>query len=163
MSEAKTKFPSMEAEHVDIFEAPEDYDDLSLSDFDEGAKYTGTPKMASVSSFEIENDDGKTEEKFRFRLLLVNDADETFLNINVNLKQDGDIQKDVWKKSVLFSFLSSIKELEAKDSMKGKNKIKTVDLKEYRDFVNILDEMTIEVIDVTGKYDYKSFKVLEVK
>ena len=91
------------------------------------------------------------------------DEEQLYVEINVNLKNGGDIHKNIRKGSVLFDFLTSILELENAGSVGKSNIIRNVNLAEYREFVNRLGEMTIEVKEKSGTYVFYSFLIRDVK
>ena len=118
--------------------------------------------MSSVTSFTFD-DDGEEKTVNRFKLYLFQDDNQLYVEININLKNDGDIHKNVRKGSVLFDFLTSILELENAGSVGKSNIIRNVNLAEYREFVNRLGEMTIQVKEKTGTYVFYSFVVRDVQ
>ena len=158
----QTIFTGTELDYEEIVEIPEGYEKAELKDFEDGTLITGRPEMASVSSFTFD-DDGEEKTVNRFKLYIFQDADQLYVEINVNLKNDGDIHKNVRKGSVLFDFLTSILELENAGSVGKSNILRNVDLKQYREFVNNLEEMTIQVKEKTGSYTYYSFIVRDVQ
>ena len=158
----QTIFTSTELDYEEIVEIPEGYEKAELKDFEDGTLITGRPEMASVSSFTFD-DDGEEKTVNRFKLYIFQDADQLYVEINVNLKNDGDIHKNVRKGSVLFYFLTSILELENAGSVGKSNILRNVDLSEYREFVNRLSEMTIQVKERSGTYTFYSFIVRDVQ
>lgn len=64
---------------------------------------------------------------------------------------------------MLFDFLTSILELENAGSVGKSNVVRNVDLAEYREFVNRLSKMTIQVKEKSGTYVYYSFIVRDVQ
>ena len=64
---------------------------------------------------------------------------------------------------MLFDFITSILELENAGSVGRSNILRNVNLAEYREFVNSLDEMTIQVKEKSGSYIYYSFIVRDVQ
>ena len=64
---------------------------------------------------------------------------------------------------MLFDFLTSILELENAGSVGKSNILRNVDLSEYREFVNRLSEMTIQVKERSGTYTFYSFIVRDVQ
>ena len=107
----QTIFTGTELDYEEIVEIPEGYEKAELKDFEDGTLITGRPEMASVTSFTFD-DDGEETTIPTFKLYIFQDADQLYVEINVNLKNDGDIHKTVRKGSVLFDFLTSILELE---------------------------------------------------
>ena len=169
----QTIFTGTELDYEEIVEIPEGYEKAELKDFEDGTLITGRPEMASVSSFTFDDDgEEKTVNRFklyifqdvnRFKLYIFQDADQLYVEINVNLKNDGDIHKNVRKGSVLFDFLTSILELENAGSVGKSNILRNVDLSEYREFVNRLSGMTIQVKERSGTYTFYSFIVRDVQ
>lgn len=155
-------FTSTELDYEEIVDIPEEYERAELRDYEDGDIVTGRPEMSSVTSFTFD-DDGEKKTVNRFKLFIFQDDDETYVEINVNLKNDGDIHKNIRKGSVLFDFLTSILELENAGSVGKSNIIRNVNLAEYREFVNRLSEMSIEVKEKKGTYAFYSFLVRDVK
>ena len=158
----QTIFTGTELDYEEIVDIPDGYEKVELKDFEDGTLITGRPEMASVSSFTFD-DDGEEKTVNRFKLYIFQDADQLYVEINVNLKNDGDIHKNVRKGSVLFDFLTSILELENAGSVGKSNILRNVDLSEYREFVNRLSEMTIQVKERSGTYTFYSFIVRDVQ
>ena len=158
----QTIFTGTQLDYGEIVEIPEGYEKAELKDFEDGTLIKGRPEMASVSSFTFD-DDGEEKTVNRFKLFIFQDTEKLYVEINVNLKNDGDIHKNVRKGSVLFDFLTSILELKNAGSVGKSNILRNVDLSEYREFVNRLSEMTIEVKERTGNYVFYSFIVRDVQ
>ena len=157
----QTIFTGTELDYEEIVEIPEGYEKAELKDFADGKLLTGRPEMSSVTSYTFD-DDGEEKTVNRFKLFIFKDDEKIYVEINVNLKNDGDLHKNIRKGSVLFDFITSILELENAGSVGKSNILRNVDLKEYRDFVNNLGEMTIQVKEKTGSYVYYSFIVRDV-
>lgn len=155
-------FTSTELDYEEIVEIPDGYEKAELKDFEDGTIITGRPEMSSVSSFTFDYD-GEEKTVNRFKLFLFKDDEQIYVEINVNLKNEGDIHKNIRKGSVLFDFLTSILELENAGTVGKSNIIRNVNLKEYREFVNRLSEMSIEVKEKTGTYIFYSFIVRDVQ
>ena len=155
-------FTSTELDYEEIVEIPDGYEKAELKDFEDGTMITGRPEMSSVTSYTFD-DDGEEVTVNRFKLFIFKDEEQIYVEINVNLKNDGDIHKNIRKGSVLFDFLTSILELENAGSVGKSNIIRNVNLSEYREFVNRLTEMTIEVKEKAGTYVFYSFYVRDVK
>ena len=157
----QTIFTGTQLDYEEIVEIPEGYEKAELKDFEDGTLITGRPEMASVTSYTFD-DDGEEKTINRFKLFIFKDDEKLYVEINVNLKNDGDIHKNIRKGSVLFDFITSILELENPGSVGKSNILKNVNLAEYREFVNRLGEMTIQVKEKTGSYVYYSFIVRDV-
>ena len=155
-------FTSTQLDYEEIVEIPERYEKAELKDFEDGTLITGRPQMSSVTSYTFDYD-GEEKTVNRFKLFIFKDDEQLYVEINVNLKNDGDLHKNIRKGSVLFDFLTSILELENAGSVGKSNVVRNVDLTEYREFVNRLSEMTIQVKEKSGTYVYYSFIVRDVQ
>lgn len=155
-------FTSTQLDYEEIVEIPEGYEKAELKDFEDGTLITGRPQMSSVTSYTFDYD-GEEKTVNRFKLFIFKDDEQVYVEINVNLKNDGDLHKNIRKGSVLFDFLTSILELENAGSVGKSNVVRNVDLAEYREFVNRLSEMTIQVKEKSGTYVYYSFIVRDVQ
>lgn len=155
-------FTSTQLDYEEIVEIPEGYEKAELKDFEDGTLITGRPQMSSVTSYTFDYD-GEEKTVNRFKLFIFKDDEQLYIEINVNLKNDGDLHKNIRKGSVLFDFLTSILELENAGSVGKSNVVRNVDLAEYREFVNRLSEMTIQVKEKSGTYVYYSFIIRDVQ
>lgn len=155
-------FTSTQLDYEEIVEIPEGYEKAELKDFEDGTLITGRPQMSSVTSYTFDYD-GEEKTVNRFKLFIFKDDEQLYVEINVNLKNDGDLHKNIRKGSVFFDFLTSILELENAGSVGKSNVVRNVDLTEYREFVNRLSEMTIQVKEKSGTYVYYSFIVRDVQ
>ena len=158
----QTIFTGTELDFEEIVEIPEGYEKAELRDFEDGTLITGRPEMSSVTSYTFD-DDGEEKTVNRFKLFIFKDDEKIYVEINVNLKNDGDLHKNIRKGSVLFDFITSILELENAGSVGRSNILRAVNLAEYREFVNNLSEMTIQVKEKSGTYIYYSFLVRDVQ
>jgi len=158
----QTIFTGTELDFEEIVEIPEGYEKAELRDFEDGTLITGRPEMSSVTSYTFD-DDGEEKTVNRFKLFIFKDDEKIYVEINVNLKNDGDLHKNIRKGSVLFDFITSILELENAGSVGRSNILRNVNLAEYREFVNRLGEMTIQVKEKSGTYIYYSFLVRDVQ
>ena len=155
-------FTSTELDYEEIVDITDGYEKAELKDFEDGTIITGRPEMSSVTSYTFD-DDGEEKTVNRFKLFIFKDEEQLYVEINVNLKNDGDIHKNIRKGSVLFDFLTSILELENAGTVGKSNIIRNANLSEYREFVNRLSEMSIEVKEKSGTYVFYSFLVRDVK
>ena len=158
----QTIFTGTELDYEEIVEIPEGYEKAELKDFEDGTLLRGRPQMSSVTSYTFDYD-GEEKTVNRFKLFIFQDEDQIYIEINVNLKNDGDDHKDIRKGSVLFDFITSILELENAGSVGRSNIVRNVNLAEYREFVNRLSEITIQVKEKSGTYVYYSFFVKDVQ
>ena len=157
----QTIFTGTELDYEEIVDIPDGYEKAELKDFQDGTLIRGRPEMSSVTSYTFD-DDGEEKTVNRFKLFIFKDDEKIYVEINVNLKNDGDIHKNIRKGSVLFDFITSILELENPGSVGKSNILRNVNLAEYREFVNRMGEMTIQVKEKTGSYIYYSFIVRDV-
>ena len=155
-------FASTELDYEEIVDIPDGYEKAELKDFEDGTLITGRPEMSSVTSYTFD-DDGEEKTVNRFKLFIFKDDEQLYVEINVNLKNDGDIHKNIRKGSVLFDFITYVLELENAGSVVKSNIVRNVNLAEYREFVNRLSEMTIQVKEKSATYVYYSFIVRDVK
>ena len=158
----QTIFTGTELDYEEIVDIPEGDEKAELKDFQDGTLITGRPEMSSVTSYTFDYD-GEEKTVNRFKLFIFKDDEKVYVEINVNLKNDGDLHKNIRKGSVLFDFITSILELENAGSVGRSNILRNVNLAEYREFVNRLGEMTIQVKEKTGSYIYYSFIVRDVQ
>ena len=161
-NDKQTIFTSTQLDYEQIVDIPDGYEKAELKDFEDGTLITGRPEMSSVTSFTFD-DDGDEKTVNRFKLFIFKDEEKLYVEINVNLKNSGDIHKNIRKGSVLFDFITSILELENAGSVGKSNIIRNVNLAEYREFVNRLTEMTIQVKEKSGSYVDYSFIVRDVQ
>ena len=161
-NDKQTIFTGTQLDYEEIVEIPEGYEKAELKDFEDGTLITGRPEMSSVTSYTFD-DDGEEKTVNRFKLFIFKDDEKLYVEINVNLKNDGDLHKNIRKGSVLFDFITSVLELENAGSVGKSNILRSVNLSEYRDFVNRLSEMTIQVKEKSGTYVYYSFVVRDVQ
>lgn len=120
-------FTSTQLDYEEIVEIPERYEKAELKDFEDGTLITGRPQMSSVTSYTFDYD-GEEKTVNRFKLFIFKDDEQLYVEINVNLKNDGDLHKNIRKGSVFFDFLTSILELENAGSVGKSNVVRNVDL-----------------------------------
>ena len=93
-------FTSTELDYEEIVDIPDGYEKAELKDFEDGTLITGRPEMSSVTSYTFD-DDGEEVTINRFKLFIFKDDEQLYVEINVNLKNDGDIHKNIRKGCVL--------------------------------------------------------------
>ena len=146
-----------------------DYNRLTPQDIGGDEYYQGRPVLSEVSEQTFENDDGTKRTTYRCQLFLVDDDAEEFLQININLKQAGDIQKNLHHKSMAYKLIAGIMETIQKGWSQDHNFITQTNLKEFRDYINKLNSMTIFIREETGtdntgrEFVYYPFKITEVQ
>lgn len=160
--------------HEDVLEINDEYLQVRLGEMENGEIFTGKPQLTGINTIEFEdedadgnpiyNEDGEAQMKkiHRLRLIINNDDEEQYLDININLKSDSLVVKNIRKGSVLFDFISSIHELENAGSTKGQNIIKSANLQQYIDFINSLKVIAVKNVERKGTYHFNSFYVVQV-
>lgn len=158
----KTFFPGCELEQVEenpIFE----YNHIDISDLEDDEEYTGNPELSEIETYTFD-DDGVEKTQHRLHLRLVDEEEEEYLDIRINLKKADDIQQRVHHKSKLYALCTGIMELENPGCTQGMNSIKTVNIGEFRKFINELTEMTVRIkTEYSTNFTYNSFIVTDVQ
>lgn len=157
----KDLFSGMELGHIDDpMDDYSDYNPVYLSEMSGETVYIGKPVMLKPFSFDIIDDKTSKEvTKNKFRLCLIRPENKEYLEIGINLKKEGDVQKNVRKGSVLFDLLYGLMEHSDPGSMEKFNVFKSVDLSSIRDYVNSLELMKVEIVEVKGRFDFNTIKV----
>ena len=157
-TEIKTHFQSIELDYEE--ESPLlEYNKLDISQLEEDDYYSGKPELSQVETYTYDND-GKEETKHRLHLFLIDEEEEEYLDIRINLKKPDDIQERIHHKSKLYALCCGLMELENPGVTQDMNIIKKVDINEFREFINNLSEMTIRVKTEYGNnFTYNTFIV----
>ncbi|WP_458454394.1 hypothetical protein [Methanobrevibacter sp.] len=157
-----------ELKHEDVLEVPEDYNQIRLADLEDKETFTGKPQVSGLMTSEFEDgfeDDGKPKMRtvHKIRMIITNDDNEEYLDININLKQASLKVPAIRKGSVLFDFVQSILELENKGITQGKNLIENINLQQFIDFLNKnCDKITVKNIERHGKFNFNSFYITSI-
>ena len=161
--------PSVEAEFVE--ESDNDgewytYTRHHLKEFEDGDVYEGKPLLLPVESVVFDEEEGP---KYRSRLLLIDeefeeflidDDEEEYLEININVKQKGDVQTNVHTASSLYALIGGIQNLSNPEWTSMFNRIKRVDLSEWETYINSKETMTVEIKEKSGSnFTYNSFRI----
>ena len=155
----QTGLPSVEAEFVeesDNYGEWYTYTRINMNELSDGDEYEGKPILLPVQTVQFDDDE---EPRYRARLLLVDDEAEEYLQINLNLKQKGDVQTNVHNASSLYALIGGIQNLSNPQWTSMFNRIKKVDLSEWEDYINSKESMTVEIVTKTGSFSYNSFRV----
>lgn len=160
MATVETKqvtFKSLEAEYqeqddVSFFE----YERKTLADIGDGEFYEGKPHLLNISDYTFD-EDGQEVTKYRTQLCLVDEDEEEFLQININLKSNEDVQRGVHFKSSLYKLVGGIMEQQQPGWTQKHNIITSVSVKEFKEFIDGLESMTVEIKEVTGSFNYFTF------
>ena len=161
--EPKSELPSVEADFVE--ETGMDYDwysytRINLNELDDGDEYEGRPLLLPVEVVQFEEDE---DPRYRSRLLLIDDEGEEYLQINLNLKQKGDIQTNVHNASSLYALIGGIQNLSNPQWTTMFNRIKKVDLSEWETYINNKESMTVEIKEKSGSnFTYNSFRITQL-
>ena len=158
-------FPGLIGEYVEEQEREDfwDYNRKTLTDIGADEYYMGKPKLSEVQEVTFDND-GAEEKRNRCQLYLIDEEEEEFLQININLKAPGDIQKGVHHKSSLYKLIGGIMEQIQPGWTQEHNMIVQTNLAEFRRYINDLDSMTVFIQEEQGtNFEYLTFKVTEVQ
>ena len=156
------KLPQIEADYVEEDMTGEwySYTRASLNDFTDGDEYEGKPLLLPVEKVQFDDD----QVRYRARLLLIDDEEEEYLQINLNVKQDSNIQTNVHNLSSLYALIGGIQNLNNPGWTKKYNRIKKVDLTEWEEYINSKESMTVEIIAKSGSnFTYNSFRVTNLE
>lgn len=155
----QSDLPSVEGYYEDEPEPQEwySYHRQRLSEFDDGDEISGKPLLLPVESIVYDEEEGP---KYRCRLLLIDEEFEEYLEININLKENDDIQTNVHNASALYALIAGIKNLSNPQWTTLFNRIKSVNLAEWAEYINSKETMTIQVIEKQGNnFKYNSFRI----
>lgn len=131
---------------------------LSLSDFGPGDEFTGKPMLTGIEERLDFNDPTKKNYLLRFNIV---DGDK-YLQINLNLKNDDVVQRNVHKVSKLFALVDGISRI-YDDSWDDYDVIKEVNITDLCDFVNSADRVVVGILEVEADFGlYNSFKIEEL-
>ena len=153
--------PSVEAEFVEETNAQYGdwylYERIRLNELGDGDEYMGKPLLLPVETVQFDEEE---EPRYRARLLLIDDDEEEYLEININVKQKGDVQTNVHNASSLYALIGGIQNLSNPEWTSMFNRIKRVDLSEWEDYINSKETMTVEIKEKSGSnFTYNSFRI----
>lgn len=152
--------PSVEADFVEETGADYDwysYTRINLNELDDGDEYEGRPLLLPV---EVVQFDEEEDPRYRSRLLLIDDEAEEYLQINLNLKQKGDVQTNVHNASSLYALIGGIQNLSNPQWTQLYNRIKRVDLSEWETYINNKESMNVVIVEKQGSnFSYNSFRI----
>ena len=143
-TEQNNLFPSMEAtykeENVNDYNFF-DYKRIKPSEIGGDEYYMGRPVLGEVRESNFNEEGGP--KKYQCSFWLVDDDMEEYLEINLNPKMDGDLQKNIHSKSMLYKLIAGIMETMQKGWSQEHNFINQFDLKEIRNYLSKKESMTI--------------------
>jgi hypothetical protein len=131
-----------------------------LNELEDQDEYEGRPLLLPVETVQFDEEE---DPKYRARLLLIDDEAEEYLQININLKQKGDVQTNVHNASSLYALIGGIQNLSNPQWTSMFNRIKRVDLTEWETYINSKETMTVEIKEKQGSnFSYNSFRVTDL-
>ena len=151
--------PSVEADFVEESYDGEwyTYTRVNLNELEDGDEYLGKPLLLPVETVQFDEEE---DPKYRARLLLIDDEAQEYLQINLNLKQNGSIQTNVHNASSLYALIGGIQNLSNPQWTTMFNRIKKVNLEEWEDYINSKEEMNVVIVEKQGSnFSYNSFRV----
>ena len=162
--EPKSELPSVEADFVEETNGDDgewySYTRHHLKEFEDGDVYEGKPLLLPVETVVFDEEEGP---KYRSRLLLIDEEFEEYLEININLKENGDVQTNVHNASSLYALIGGIQNLSNPQWTTMFNRIKRVDLSEWETYINKKESMTVEIVTKSGsKFTYNSFRITDL-
>ena len=134
-NEVQTSLPSVEADFVEETEAQDWYDYLriNLNELEDGDEYWGRPFLTDIQEVQFDEEE---KPRHRCRLLIIDDDEQEYLQININLKDP--------KWSTKF------------------NRIRKVNIEDWINYVNSLESMNVKVVTKDGSsFTYNSFRIIE--
>ena len=162
--EPKSELPSVEADFVeesDNYGEWYTYTRINLNELVDGDEYEGKPLLLPVQTVQFDDEE---EVRYRSRLLLIDDEAEEYLQINLNLKQNGDVQTNVHNASSLYALIGGIQNLSNPQWTTLFNRIKRVDLSEWETYINKKESMEVQIVEKQGSnFNYNSFKITKLE
>ena len=160
----QTGIPSVEADFVEETNGNDgewySYTRHHLKEFEDGDEYEGKPLLLPVESVVFDEEEGP---RYRSRLLLIDEEFEEYLEININLKENGDVQTNVHNASSLYALIGGIQNLSNPQWTTMFNRIKKVDLSEWETYINNKESMTVEIVTKSGSnFTYNSFRITDL-
>ena len=158
----QTGLPSVEADYVEESSMNGEwyaYQRVRLNEYEDGDENEGKPILLPVESVKFDEEE---EPRYRARLLLIDDEEEEYLEINLNLKQKGDVQTNVHNASSLYALIGGIQNLSNPQWTTMFNRIKKVNLEEWEDYINSKETMNVRIVEKQGSFNYNSFRVTQL-
>ena len=155
--------PSVEADFVEETTTYGEwylYERIRLNELGDGDEYIGKPLLLPVETVQFDEEE---DPRYRARLLLIDDDEEEYLEININVKQKGDVQTNVHNASSLYALIGGIQNLSNPQWTTMFNRIKKVDLSEWEEYINKKESMTVEIVTKEGSsFSYNSFRITDL-
>lgn len=160
--EAKpSALPSVEADYVEETEAQDWYDYLriNLNELEDGDEYWGRPHLTNIETVQFDEEE---KPRHRCRLLIIDDDEQEYLQININLKTADTVQSNVHNASALYALIAGLQNLQDPKWSSKYNRIRKVNLDDWIDYVNGLESMNVKVVSKDGSsFTYNSFRIIE--
>lgn len=142
---------------------------VGLADLYPDDLYTGKPVLCEPFSFKFKDKTtGEETTKYQTCLWLVDKEDDEYLEIRINLRQDGLIQENIHPSSKLYPLLKGVIEMKygASQLFQGENGrdkvIEKINLQTVIDLCEEFDEMTIKVVEkLMNNNPYNSYIIVE--
>ena len=159
--EVQSSLPTVEAEYVEETEAQDWYDfvRINLNELEDGDEYWGRPYLTDIETVQFDEEE---KPRHRCRLLIIDDEEQEYLQININLKTSDSIQSNVHNASALYALIAGLQNLEDPKWSTKFNRIRKVNLDDWMDYVNGLANMNVRVVSKDGSnFTYNSFRIVE--
>ena len=106
--------------------------------------------------------DEEEKPRHRCRLLIIDDDEQEYLQININLKTSDTIQSNVHNASALYALIAGLQNLQDPKWSTKFNRIRKVNIEDWMNYVNDLESMNVKVVTKDGSsFTYNSFRIIE--
>ena len=125
----------------------EGFDEFDLNkDMEDGMPFTGKPYLGDQFEFTFtDNNSGKEVTNRQANFWIVNNENKEVLKSRLKVKDIKTDEKTFWEKSVGFDLINSI-EILSDPKFEGKHNVLDISFKEFQEYINNLNEMTVETI-----------------
>ena len=156
-----SSLPSIEADYVEETSVGDwySYTRINLNELEDGDEYEGKPLLLPVESVQFDEEEAP---RYRARLLLIDDDAEEYLQINLNLKQNDEVQTNIHNASSLYALIGGIQNLSNPQWTQMFNRIKRINLEEWRTFLDSKESMEVKIVEKQGSFSYNSFRVTQL-
>ena len=155
----QTDLPSVEADFVEESTVGDwySYTRINLNELEDGDEYEGNPLLLPVETVQFDEEETP---KHRARLLLIDDEAEEYLQININLKSADEVQTNIHNASSLYALIGGIQNLSNPNWTVMFNRIRKVNLEEWREYLDKKESMNIVIVEKSGSsFTYNSFRI----
>ena len=156
------ELPTVEADFVEVDNSGEwySYTRINLNELEDGDEYIGKSLLLPVESVQFDEEE---DPRYRARLLLIDDDAEEYLQINLNLKQNDEVQTNIHNASSLYALIGGIQNLSNPQWTQMFNRIKRINLEEWRTFLDSKESMEVKIVEKQGSnFSYNSFRVTQL-